>query len=107
MRTLGAVVEEGVDQQLNGFVGAVGERELIFLDAEECGEVVQRGGVFGIDGEVIGSEILRRALDDASGAADGVFIEVETQLAFASAAGRRIGGHAAHGFTRVKSAARS
>ena len=46
-----AVIDVGVDEDLNGFVGAVGEDELVRRDAEEIGDRGFGFAVFGIDGE--------------------------------------------------------
>ena len=52
-----AVIDVGVDEDLNGFVGAVGEDELVGRDAEVVGDGFFGGGVLGIDGEVGGGEV--------------------------------------------------
>ena len=52
-----AVIDVGVDEDLDGFVGAVGEDELVGRDVEVAGDGLLGGGVFGIDGEVGGGEV--------------------------------------------------
>ena len=46
-----AVVDVGIDEDLDGFVGAVGEDELIGSHAEVVRDGLLGGRVFGIDGE--------------------------------------------------------
>ncbi len=50
-----AIVNVSVDQDLDGFVGAVGEEEVLGLYAEEWAKLALDFAVFGIDGEQMGS----------------------------------------------------
>ena len=59
-----AVFDVGIDQELDGFVGAIGERELIDGYAEVTGEIFERIVVFGVDAEIGGSEIAFYEIDD-------------------------------------------
>ncbi len=60
-----AVIDIGVDQNLNSFVGAVGENEILGIDAEEFTQFALDVAVFGIDGEPFGGEMFAQELDDA------------------------------------------
>ena len=102
-----AVVDVGVDEDLDGFVGAVGEDELLGRDAE----VIARSPASPrrTRGRRRARPASRPSLqrgDHVRGAADRVLVEVEAQLAGAAAGGRRIGRHREHGRARFDGAFR-
>ena len=80
------VIDISVDQDLNGFVGAVGEEQFVWGDLEERGQRWLYARVFGIDAQLLFAELALQKVDHARGTADGVLVEVEAQFARAAAA---------------------
>ena len=77
LRAFVAVVDERVDEQMDGLVSAVGQGELVQAGAEMAGQVFERVAVFGIDAEVGGGEIALDEIDDVRRSADSVLVEIE------------------------------
>ena len=75
-----AIVDKGIDEQMNGFIGAVGQSQLVNADAKMARQIFERVFVFGIDAEIGCGEIALDEIDDMRRRADGVLIEIEPQL---------------------------
>ena len=63
---------------MNGFVDAVGEDDLVALEAEVLCDDALDGLALGIDGHALGGELLQLAQDGRAGA-EGVLVEVEAE----------------------------
>ena len=99
-----AVVDVGVDEDLDGFVGAVGEAELVGRDVEVARDGFLGGGVLGVDGEPGRGEVVLERGDDLGRTADGVLVEIQAEFVGATAGGRRVGRHADDGGTGLDGA---
>ena len=92
-----AVVHVGVDEHLDGFVGAVGEGELLRLYVEVRGDGLFGRAIFGIDRQLRGVETFLQSGDHVRRAAHGVLIEIEAELVGAAGGGWRIRRHGEDG----------
>ena len=72
-----AGIDVGVDQAVDGLVGAVGEQQLFGAYAQPVRNLRDGLGVLGVDGEEIGVGDPLEQCRYARRAADGVFVEVE------------------------------
>ena len=88
------VVDVGVDQDLDGFVGAVGQQDLRRFDGEVRSQRFAHAAVVRVDGHERFGDVVAQELGDARRTADGVLVEVHAQFVQASAGGRRVGRHA-------------
>ena len=73
---LAAIVEIGIDQDLDGFIGAVGDQQLTGLDVKELLERRPHVCVVRIDGEALSAQLLLEEVDDSGGGTDCVLVEV-------------------------------
>jgi hypothetical protein len=91
--------DEGVKDEAQGFVGAVGESELGGLHAEVARQPTPRGFVLGIHGDLLARES-GKGPADARRAPHRVFVAVQPEKTFAAFAEAVLGAHAENGAPR-------
>ncbi len=97
---LAARIDVGINEELNRFIGAIGERQLIDSNAKVAGQILQGVIVFGVDAEISGRYVALDEIEDMGRSADGVLVEIEAQFVAAAAGGRMVRIHAQYRFPR-------
>ena len=75
-----AIVNIGVDQNLNGLISPVGKNEVVRFDAEECAQLLLNFAVLGIDSQAGFRQILAQIFEYLRRSANRVLVEIETQF---------------------------
>src|ERR1019366_9928753 len=99
-----AIVDVGVDQHLNSFVGTVGKREVVWLYGEKVRQFLFHFVIFRIHGQAGFSQVFTKIFDHLWRSADGVLVEIEPQFIGPPARRRVVRRHPQHGFARLEKA---
>jgi hypothetical protein len=91
--------DEGVADQLDGVVGAVGKQDFVVSDSEISRQGLAGGGVFGVTRQRLGGQRAAQRTDHFRGAAHRILVEVEAEFSAAPFERRAIFFQPLHGFT--------